>query len=248
MLKRIFSLDNPVIKCLVAIGNIWMLYLIWLICSLPIITIGASTTALNYSMIKLHRDEGYPVSNFFKSFKENFKQATVMFIIYALVGAILVMDFIIAGSFTDNAAVKMMLRIGAGIIGIPYILTLLYSFGLLSRFNNTIKNTIKNAFFISLKYIIFTVQIILIIGLTAYVCNYNGFLFYVFVSAGFGFIFYFITAYYNRIFKNLEPADPAPADDSRLTDLDLEKAENSVFVKGKNPEGSTNPGSYNTLQ
>ena len=69
MLRTIFSPDNPVWRFFILVGRIWWLNILWLVCSLPIFTIGASTTALIYSCMKLKKDEGYPTENFFKSFK-----------------------------------------------------------------------------------------------------------------------------------------------------------------------------------
>ena len=75
------------------IGKIFLLNLLWLICSLPVFTIGASTTALIYTSMKLSDNEGYWHQNFFSSFKENFKQATALFFIYLAAGAFLAGDF-----------------------------------------------------------------------------------------------------------------------------------------------------------
>ncbi len=74
MLKYLFDVENPVFQAIYTVGKIAMLNFMWLICSLPVFTMGASTTALIYACMKLHRREGYIWSNFFTSFKENFKQ------------------------------------------------------------------------------------------------------------------------------------------------------------------------------
>mgnify|MGYP000763200386 FL=1 len=74
---------------------IW-LNILTLICCIPVITIGASLTALNYVTLKLVRDEeGYVTKAFFKSFKQNFKQATIIWLILLLVIALLLGDFLI---------------------------------------------------------------------------------------------------------------------------------------------------------
>ena len=93
-MKGIFSPDNPVVRFFVKLGYIWYLDILWLVTSLPIFTIGASTTALLYSSMKLQKEEGYPTKNFFHSFKENFKQATGIWMIYLGVGALLALDLI----------------------------------------------------------------------------------------------------------------------------------------------------------
>ena len=101
MLDRIFNVDNPVFRAINTIGKIFLLDMLWLICSIPIFTMGASTTALIYACMKIKDDEGYVTSNFFKSFKENFKQSTAIFLIYLVVGIVLAADFIL-GNQVEN--------------------------------------------------------------------------------------------------------------------------------------------------
>lgn len=97
MWDRFFDLDNVVWRTIDKIGKIFLLNLLWLICSLPVFTIGASTTALMYTSMKLSDNEGYWHQNFFSSFKENFKQATALFFIYLAAGAFLAGDFLLGG-------------------------------------------------------------------------------------------------------------------------------------------------------
>ena len=56
----IFHPDNPVVRFFVKLSYIWVLNILWLVCSLPLFTIGASTTALLYASMKLLKDEGTP--------------------------------------------------------------------------------------------------------------------------------------------------------------------------------------------
>ena len=132
-----------------------------MICSLPIVTIGASTTALVYSCIKLHHHDGYPWSNFFHSFKENFKQATVLFLIFLAAGVLLVTDLILGNQANNSFGTFM--KIAACVIGIPYFITLLYVFGVQSRFVNSVKDTIRYAFFVALRNYKTTIQLALIV-------------------------------------------------------------------------------------
>ena len=61
------------------LGNMIALNILWLVTSLPIVTIGASTTAMYYTALKLHKDKDVTVwKAFFHSFKQNFMQATAI--------------------------------------------------------------------------------------------------------------------------------------------------------------------------
>ena len=77
---RFFNLDSPVMVALTKMADLIIVNLLAFFCCLPIITVGASMTALHYVVLKIVRDEEcYIVKSFFKSFKENFKQATVIY-------------------------------------------------------------------------------------------------------------------------------------------------------------------------
>ena len=85
MLQGIFNYDNPVWRFIGKLGDLMILNILWVICSIPIFTMGASTTAVYYVTMKLVRgDDGYTLRNYFKSFKDNFKQATVICLLMLL--------------------------------------------------------------------------------------------------------------------------------------------------------------------
>ena len=72
------------------LGQLIALNLLWIVCSLPIITAGASTTALFYCTLKIHKDGDVRViHDFFKSFKQNFKQSTLIWILMLAAGALI---------------------------------------------------------------------------------------------------------------------------------------------------------------
>ena len=74
-MRSFFDLDNPFIQFLNRLTDVVILNVICLICCIPIVTIGTSITALNYVTMKMARnEEGYIVRDFFKSFRENFRQ------------------------------------------------------------------------------------------------------------------------------------------------------------------------------
>ena len=93
MLSGIFNYDNPVWRFIGKLCDVLILNVLWIICSIPLVTMGASTTAVYYVTLKLVRDEEGPIiRSFFKSFKENLKQATVIWLILLMVGGLLGFD------------------------------------------------------------------------------------------------------------------------------------------------------------
>ena len=92
-MDRLFNMDNKFFTVMGRVADLIMLNVVFLICCLPIVTIGASLTALHYVTLKMARnEESYIIRSFFKSFKQNFKQATVINLIMLAVAAILYMD------------------------------------------------------------------------------------------------------------------------------------------------------------
>ena len=92
-MDKLFNMDNKFFTVMGRVADLIMLNVVCLICCLPIVTIGASLTALHYVTLKMARnEESYIIRSFFKSFKQNFKQATIINLIMLVIAAILYMD------------------------------------------------------------------------------------------------------------------------------------------------------------
>ena len=90
-MSRMFSYDGPLMTFIGKIADLLILNVIWLLCCIPIITIGPATTAMYYVTLKLARNEEPSiVKSFFHSFKMNLKQGIFMFLAFVLIGAVLV--------------------------------------------------------------------------------------------------------------------------------------------------------------
>lgn len=165
MLSGFFNYDNPVWRFIGKFGDLIILNILWFVCSIPIFTIGASTTAVYYVTLKLARnDDGYTIRSFFKSFKENFKQSTIIWLIMMAVGLILVFDllFFTKGGFSGSQQFRTVMVTIFLAMSIIYLAILTYIFPLQSRFYNTIKRTFFNAFFMSIRHLFQTIAIIAI--------------------------------------------------------------------------------------
>ena len=90
---KFFSYDSRFSQILLRIAQCCYLNLLWLICSLPVFTAGAATTALYHVTLKMVKDEdGALTGLFFRAFRENFRQATVLWLLLLAVGAALAGD------------------------------------------------------------------------------------------------------------------------------------------------------------
>ena len=101
---RFFSMDNKFFTFMNKVADLCILNIICLVCCIPIVTAGASITAMYYVTLKMVRnEEAYIVRSFFKSFKDNFKQATIINLIMIAVGAILYLDLNVAKNMPGSA-------------------------------------------------------------------------------------------------------------------------------------------------
>lgn len=133
--------------------------LMFVVLSIPI---GSALTGMHFVLLKMVRgDEAYIIKDFWKSFKLNFKQASVIWLIFEVAGFLLIADYkIYMGSDTFPKIMLIMIGVVAIVIFIIYI----YVFPVLSRFSNTIANTIKNSFLMSVLGLPRTLGMILITG------------------------------------------------------------------------------------
>ncbi len=92
-MAKLFSYDNPIWRLMGRVADVFLLSVLWAVCSLPVITIGASTSALYYVALKMARShEGYLVRSYLKAFRENLGQATVLWMMLLAVGLFLGAD------------------------------------------------------------------------------------------------------------------------------------------------------------
>lgn len=156
---NIFSYDSKFTQILLKLCYSCYLNLLWFICSLPIFTIGAATSALYYTCLKIIRNtEGNVTRTFFKAFKENFRQATVIWLIMLAVGLFLAFDFYILYHLRLNSALPLavfwtiLTAILIAVI-IVYFIILFMIFPLQASVINTTANMFKNAFLIGTHYL-----------------------------------------------------------------------------------------------
>lgn len=155
-MDRLFNMDNKFFTVMGRVADLIMLNVVFLICCLPVVTIGASLTALHYVTLKMARnEESYIIKSFFKSFKQNFKQATIINLIMLVVGAVLYLDLNIVNS--SSGAMSQVLYIIFIAFGILYLMVFLYIYPVLAKFYNSIKNTFRNAFLMSIRHLPYTI-------------------------------------------------------------------------------------------
>ena len=175
-MKQLFSYDSPVSQALFKFCWACCLGAVWLVCSLPVFTMGAATTALYAVMVKLVRDlEGTsPLRQFFAAFRENFKQATVLWLMLLTVGVFLGADLYVLSHLRSSASgapavfwtLLFAVLLAASLI---YAVIVLYTFPLLSYFENNNRAMLLNAFLVGVRYLFVTILLLALHVLVAWV-------------------------------------------------------------------------------
>ena len=166
-MSRIFDADNAFFRFMSRVADAIILNIFFLITSLPIATIGASYTAMYYYCTKaVANEEGYLWKSYWKSFKTNFVQGFLMEVFFVIVGVILYIDIkYLYGRITDGSGfgwrILFFIVVGMAVLA---VLTFMYAFPILSRFDNTTFKIIKNAAFMSIRHLPQTVPLLLILG------------------------------------------------------------------------------------
>ena len=157
-MNHLFNLDGPVLQFINKIVYSVYLNILWFICCIPVITIGASTTALFYVTLKISKnEEGSITKAFFHSFKENLRQGTVIWLILLAFGIILGIDgYVLYHMRFENVFWTLCTAVFC-VAAAAYAIILMYIFPLLARFDNTIGAMFKNALFIGVRFLFCTV-------------------------------------------------------------------------------------------
>lgn len=154
----IFNVDSGFNRALTKIADMVLLSFYWLICCLPIVTIGASTTALYYACMKNHLEEGTNTRNFFHAFIRDLKQSLVLELIVVVVAGLLVVDLYVLPQM--NIPLGGLVQIILTVCAVIGIAMLSYLFPLLARFETTMIRRFQNAIFMSLMNFQYTLLIV----------------------------------------------------------------------------------------
>lgn len=151
-MKKLFDLENPIMQTISRLTDLLILSILWTICALPLVTLGASTAALYYVTLKMVEETDSSVcASFFRAFRQNLSRGTVLTLIVAAIAVFLLWD---------RRILCELLPAYAGVIGMVFlILEAVFSMGisflfpLLSRYENTVLGTLRNAFLLAVGYL-----------------------------------------------------------------------------------------------
>lgn len=195
--KKIFQQESMFTSVMTRIFDVVLLDILCVIFCIPVITAGASVTAMYYVMMKMVRnEEGGIVRSFWKAFRDNFRQSVPVTLLFAAAVGILAADLHILGRGGLNGAGIMY---GGCIVLFVFAAAVFsYAFPLLARFENTVRNTLANAARIAVTHLPHTAVILLVncIGPVWFLVSPETFarIFWIWLLAGIG-----ISGYINSL-------------------------------------------------
>ena len=207
-----FSIDSPLMRTMSKVADLMILNLLVIVTCIPVITIGASLSAMHYVLIKINRNEGTSVAvMFFKSFKENFAQATILWFIN--IAGLFLFAYDVYIFFFANNTLPVLVLIFVLAVGVLFVMTSMYFYPLQARFINPVPKTVRNAFFVMvlnfpksvLTVLIYMIPIGLLI-LTTYFIPIV-FLFGISVPG------FFAVKLYSKVFAKIEPKEEEVTED-----------------------------------
>lgn len=164
MFKKLFDINSPLMQFLLKLFDLMYLQFLVVICSLPIVTIGAAITAMHRVCFRLHRDEVQSVTHeFFSSFKTNFKPSTPLWLLYFITLIFLLINNYIV--YTISFSLRNPLTYLLPILDLLFIFSLTWIFILVFRYNNSFFQVIILSFKFALLKPFRTIFMILVTAL-----------------------------------------------------------------------------------
>lgn len=210
-----FNYENKFMSGLNKLYDGMLLSFLWLICSLPVITMGASFTALYYAVNKsIRHNRGYAWKEFFKAFKSNFKQSTIVWIINLVLLIVGALDCYILNQVMDTMTFAKIVMVIIVAFLIFLLMWMAYVYPYMARFALPTKALMKNCAIIAMANFHWSFLLVLLVIVSA-VLTY-----YVAVIAVFVPVIYMVIAnrIIEKVFRKYMSDEDIEAEDERYRD------------------------------
>jgi uncharacterized membrane protein YesL len=226
---RLFDPEGPLMTALSKLADIVICNLMFVLFSLPIITFGASLAALYTCMLRLvedeDRDDGLIFRTFWFAFRDNFKQATLLWLI--CLGGIAFLSAYYWTVHSLAASFSRVYQITFFILVLLFFFGFLYLFPLQARYENSIRNTLRNAWLMSVAALPWTLLNLVLLVAAVYISFIMNpgaveIFAYLWAVCGFGLIAYLQCFLFRQAFRKLSPEqlsqNSQPAEGAIFTD------------------------------
>ena len=203
---KFFGPDSPFYKFMQTLWDLVKINFLWLLCSLPVVTLGGATiAAFDVSMKMVGEEEGHVGRDFLASFRRNFKNGIPYGLLLLLCGYVVWLDFSLFDQIEGNPMVLLVMGIVAAFV---FLISFLFAFPLQARYENTLINTLKNSADICVRYFVRTLTLIIVLFVEVVLIFWNATTLFVGALVGPACIIYTISGYARYFFHEIEK-DPA---------------------------------------
>ena len=211
---KFFSVDSPLYRFLSKLLDVIRLNFLWILFSIPLVTVGASTVAALSVALKMADDEeGYIGRSFLKAFRENWKQGTVLGLITLVALYAIYLDFQFFEALEGNPMIFLLV----GILSIVVVVSaLLYAYPLAARYENTLFRTIQNSIDITRRYVGRTLFLVFVLSLEFLLFQFNQTMMFFAILLGPGFMIYTLAAFSKKTFLLIEKENGTPQDPQNI--------------------------------
>lgn len=194
---NLLGYNSPLISLLTKISQLFMINILWILCSVPIFTVGASTAALySVTMAMAEKRGGNVFVSFFRAFKQNFRDGVAVFLLMSGIFTVLAADLYVIMTYEFPGW-----PLAVGLLGLLTVLFLMVwslVFPLTAKYHNSPGGLIRSALILTLQYFyrVLFMTVMNVLPLIAYLMSPSVFLE---LSIYWVLIGFAVTAYLNSI-------------------------------------------------
>lgn len=199
---KAFSTDGIIYKIIQGIINVVKVNFLWMIFSLPLVTMGGATiAAFDVCMKMAGGEEGYVAREFVRSFRKNFKVGIPYGLLFLLCCYVVWLDFSLFDQIEGNPIILLIMGMIAAFV---FIWMFLFAFALQARYENTFIRTLKNSADICTRYFLRTLTLLIAIALQVALFSWNLTTLFIGFLVGPACIIFTISGYARVFFRQIE--------------------------------------------
>lgn len=165
-MKSLFALDGPIFAFFQKIADLFILNVAFILCCLPVFTIGPATSALySVTMEMIRKENPRLFKHYIEQFKRYFRQSFIVELIFLLIGIFLVFDYVV---FEAMGGMFVIFKYLILLTGLYCLFALMYVFCVIPVFDNKVKNALRNAFVLPFVHLPWTLFIFVVQALILY--------------------------------------------------------------------------------
>lgn len=153
MLGKIFGTEGSFTAVMSKVADIVLVSALWVICSLPVVTFATSTSALYYAVVKgIRKERGTPTKEFMNFFKTNWKQGVVISLLYEVLAALVVFNYIAVTKMERASWLYSIYKVESLWVVAMFIFLTIYLFPVFSRFEYTGVECVKVSILMAIRH------------------------------------------------------------------------------------------------